>query len=374
MNPGPPALLGPYISREVNLTASLNGSILEVNAAGLRLLGWSTQELQARSFLDLVHADDRQQTSDALALSSAECRPVDLVNRCLHKDTTHSLISWRAMVDKDVLYTSGLEMEANPKTSEALFEAQEALRQMQKMEALGQLTGSIAHDLNNHLQNVVAALELTRRMIASGRSAETERFIKNAIAAAQNAATLTQRVRGFARRHALRPESLAMGDVIAAMDDLMRRSLPQSIRLDVDVAADLENCTCDRNEAEAAILHLLLNACDAMPDGGIIVLRGKNVAAIDAGNDTERNRRSGPHICLELIDCGRGMTSTVVAHAFDAFYTTKPAGLGAGLGLTMVQRFVQRNDGALKITSEPGKGTTVAIYLPADAPLSCAPL
>lgn len=245
-------------------------------------------------------------------------------------------------------------------------QAQDALRQAQKMEAVGQLTGGIAHDFNNMLTGIIGGLDLIQRYIQSGRHNETQRFIDAAVTSANRAAALTHRLLAFARRQPLNLKQVELNALIDSMHDLLIRTLGSHIQIEAHLQADLWPAYSDDNQLESALLNLVINARDAMPDGGTLRISTSNVLL-------ERSRQvgdlaAGRYVTLNVIDSGCGMTPKVLASAFEPFFTTKPIGQGTGLGLSMIYGFARQAGGHLQITSEPGAGTEVRLYLPtADA-------
>ncbi|KQT76814.1 hypothetical protein ASG51_07370 [Methylobacterium sp. Leaf465] len=237
------------------------------------------------------------------------------------------------------------------------------LRQSQKMEALGQLTGGLAHDFNNMLAIVIGNLSLLKRRLERGERA-VERYAEQALKAADRAATLTHRLLAFARKQPLAPEAIACNRLIAAMSDLLRRSLGESIRIETVAAPDLWTTKADANQLENAILNLAVNACDAMPKGGRLVIETDNVHLDETYAARNPGVPAGPYVLVALTDSGGGMPPDVAAKAFDPFFTTKPVGQGTGLGLSQVYGFVRQSGGHVAIYSEPGRGTTVRLYLP----------
>jgi PAS domain S-box-containing protein len=244
-------------------------------------------------------------------------------------------------------------------------QAEEALRQAQKMEAVGHLTGGIAHDFNNLLTGIQGSLELVNKRIAAGRVAEVERFTLAAISAAGRAAALTQRLLAFARRQPLVPKRVEGNQLVAEMEDLLRRSLGPEIDLKMAFADGLWPTLCDPNQLENAILNLAINARDAMPDGGRLTIETLNSdldprdAASQAGEV-----KAGDYVCFVVSDTGSGMGPEVIARAFEPFFTTKPTGQGTGLGLSMLYGFVKQSEGHVRVESEPGHGTIFRLYLP----------
>jgi PAS domain S-box-containing protein len=237
--------------------------------------------------------------------------------------------------------------------------AEDALRQSQKMEAVGQLTGGIAHDFNNMLAAVVGSLDLLSRRLPEG-DARLRRYVDAAQEGAQRAAGLTQRLLAFSRQQPLRPETLDAGHLVAGMTDLLRHSLGSDIRLETLLHPDPSPVFADRNQLESVILNLAVNARDAMPEGGRLTIAIGRAEAGEAGDRTA----DGEFVRIAVSDSGSGMAPEIAARAFDPFFTTKPVGKGTGLGLSQVYGFVRQSGGQVRLETEPGRGTTVRLYLP----------
>jgi len=256
-----------------------------------------------------------------------------------------------------------LEQRVEERT-EQLMQTQDALRQAQKMEAVGQLTGGIAHDFNNLLAGVTGNLEMLERRLADGRTDGLHRFIDSAQGAARRAATLTQRLLAFSRRQMLDPRAVDVNRLVAGMEDLIRRSVGPDVELEVRGAPAIWTTRVDPSQLENSLLNLCINARDAMtPDGGRLTIETANVG-LDEREARTRGMAPGEYVSLCVSDTGAGMTREVQARAFDPFFTTKPLGKGTGLGLSMVYGFVRQSGGHVSIKSEPGQGTTVQLYLP----------
>jgi signal transduction histidine kinase/CheY-like chemotaxis protein len=243
-----------------------------------------------------------------------------------------------------------------------------ALRQSLKMEAVGQLTGGLAHDFNNLLAGISGSLELMRTRIAQGRTSEIGRYIEAAMVSIERAAALTHRMLAFSRRQTLDPKPTDVNRLVASMEDLVRRTVGPGIRVEIKPAVGLWPTLCDPNQLENALLNLVINARDAMPDGGHLLIGTANLVRPD-GPGTLRavpaeKIPAGDYVVLFVTDTGVGMTPDVIARAFDPFYTTKPTGQGTGLGLSMIYGFVQQSGGHVLLHSEHGQGTTVTICLP----------
>ncbi|WP_336487492.1 ATP-binding protein [Methylobacterium nigriterrae] len=258
--------------------------------------------------------------------------------------------------------TETLEQRVTERTAE-LMRTEEALRQSQKMEAVGQLTGGIAHDFNNLLAGISGSLELMQTRLAQGRLTDLDRYMTAAQGAAKRAAALTHRLLAFSRRQTLDPRPTNVNALIHGMEDLIRRTVGPSVQIEVVGAAGLWPALVDPNQLENALLNLCINARDAMPDGGRITIETAN-KWLDERAARERELPPGQYLSLCVTDTGSGMTPDVIARAFDPFFTTKPTGQGTGLGLSMIYGFARQTGGQVRIYSEVGHGTTMCLYLP----------
>jgi len=255
-----------------------------------------------------------------------------------------------------------LEQQVTERT-EALRRNEEALRQSQKMEAVGQLTGGVAHDFNNLLQIIIGNLETLQRALGDD-SGRLQRSAANAMKGATRAATLTQRLLAFSRRQPLDPKPVNINSLVGGVSELLQRTLGEAIIIESVQAAGLWQVEIDANELESAILNLAVNARDAMPEGGKLTIETAN-AHIDEGYAASHAEVvPGQYVVVSVSDAGTGMDAETLAAAFEPFFTTKPVGKGTGLGLSQVYGFVKQSGGHVKIYSELGQGTTVKIYLP----------
>jgi PAS domain S-box-containing protein len=243
-------------------------------------------------------------------------------------------------------------------------DAEAALRQSQKMEAVGQLTGGIAHDFNNLLTIISGNVDTARRALASNETARVGRALANALQGAERAATLTQRLLAFSRRQPLAPKPIDADRLVAGMSDLLNRALGETIQLEVVSTPGLWRTEADPNQLENAILNLAVNARDAMPKGGKLTIETANANLDKQYSATHAEVAPGDYVVIAVTDTGLGMSRETLARVFDPFFTTKEVGKGTGLGLSMVYGFVKQSGGHVKIYSEPGEGTTVRIYLP----------
>jgi PAS domain S-box-containing protein len=240
---------------------------------------------------------------------------------------------------------------------------EEQLRQAQKMEAVGQLTGGLAHDFNNLLQGITGALDRVQHRVAAGRTDDIDRFLKAAAESANRAAALTHRLLAFSRRQTLDPKPTDVNRLIGGMEDLISRTMGPAVSVNVIGAAGLWPVRVDPSQLESSLLNLCINARDAMPDGGKLIVETSN-KWMDARAARERDLLPGQYVSLCVTDNGSGMEPHVIEHAFDPFFTTKPLGQGTGLGLSMIYGFVRQSGGQVRVYSEVGKGTTICLYFP----------
>jgi PAS domain S-box-containing protein len=239
-------------------------------------------------------------------------------------------------------------------------QAEETLRHAQKMDAIGQLTGGIAHDFNNMLTGVLGALDLIQRRIAAGRIEEIDRYIVAATTSANRAAALTHRLLAYARRQSLNNSDVDVNAMVQSMEELVRRTTGESIQLQTRLCEELPFTHTDEHQLENALLNLVINARDAMPEGGHLIISSETVSV----SAHSAPLPAGEYVRLTVQDSGCGMPGDVLARAFDPFFTTKPIGQGTGLGLSMVYGFVKQTGGQVMIDSVEGEGTSIHLYLP----------
>jgi PAS domain S-box-containing protein len=352
------------LSSDVMLVTDFSGAIESANPAWKTLFGWEEHELIGRNIFDLTHPDDIEDAKKAFALDAWQHAPVKVETRHRHRDGSYLCLSWRTVAGELSIHAVGRDITAEREQAEALQAAEAALRQAQKMEAVGQLTGGIAHDFNNLLQGITGSLDLAEIRLSQNRATDVERFLAAARASCNRAAALTHRLLAFSRRQPLDPKPVQANPLIASMDDLLRRTMGEHIEIALHLDAKLWLTLCDPNQLESAILNLAINARDAMPDGGRLTIETCNteISVLEAARRPEL--KPGPYICVAVTDTGTGMTDSVIAQAFDPFYTTKPMGQGTGLGLSMIYGFIRQSEGDARIFSELGRGTTVKLFLP----------
>ncbi|KTC11948.1 histidine kinase [Pseudomonas marginalis ICMP 9505] len=256
-----------------------------------------------------------------------------------------------------------LEQQVEERTAQ-LRSNEEALRQSQKMEAVGQLTGGIAHDFNNMLTGIIGSLELLRRRISRGKLDDLDGLIDLGVTSANRAAGLTHRLLAFSRRQSLDSKPVELNQLVSSMGELLQRSINESIQLDMRLAAQLWTAEADPNQLESALLNLVINARDAMPNGGQLVVETTNRHLDSVFTAAYGTLEPGDYVELSVSDNGCGIPENLMARVFDPFFTTKPIGQGTGLGLSMIYGFARQSHGHVTIHSEVDKGTTVSLFLP----------
>jgi PAS domain S-box-containing protein len=349
-----------------DLLGALNsqGYFETANPAWESVLGWTEAEVVSMSIFELLHPDDLEHTRAGFELTQVGQPALRFANRYRCKDGSYRWISWIGIPEDGYVYCTGRDVTAERAAEVELAAAQEALRQSQKMETIGQLTGGIAHDFNNLLTGIIGSLDIVRRRMAAGRLDEVPRFMDAATAAAQRAGALTLRLLAFARRQSLDIRPNDINRLVANMEDLLHRTLGEHVELKCSLAANLWPAFTDANQLESAVLNLAINARDAMPDGGRLTIETANLQLDAAYTSGQDDVDAGDYVMIGVSDTGFGMAAEVVAKAIDPFFTTKPVGEGTGLGLSMVYGFAKQTRGHLRIYSEVGHGTTVKLYLP----------
>lgn len=265
------------------------------------------------------------------------------------------------LLPQAMLLPSPLQLRA---AYQALHEAREHLHQSQKMEAVGQLTGGIAHDINNMLQGISGSLELLELRVGQNRLTELDTYIKAARRATGSAASLTQRMLAFARRQTLSPQVIEPDSLVKDLSELLRRSLTPAVELVLDLHDGQWLAHCDRNQLESTLLNLAINARDAMPRGGRLTISTAERRLSHNDLKNESDVEPGDYIEIVVADNGQGMPPEVMERAFEPFFTTKPVGQGTGLGLSQVYGFVRQSGGFVRLESAANEGTTVRLYLP----------
>jgi PAS domain S-box-containing protein len=249
----------------------------------------------------------------------------------------------------------------------------EALRQSQKMEAIGQLTGGLAHDFNNMLTGVIGSLDLIRRFLESGKTQQVMRYLDAAETSAQRAAALTARLLAFGRRQSLDIRPTDVNALVCGMEELLRRTLGEQVDMAIDLADGLPPASTDANQLENALLNLCINARDAMPQGGHLTIETTTMELETGFAQAGEDLHPGNYVVLSVSDDGQGMSAETMTKVFEPFFTTKPIGQGTGLGLSMIYGFLKQSGGHVRIYSELGKGTSVKLFVPcSEAPVAAS--
>lgn len=345
------------ISQDILLVCDYDGVITAINPSAERLLGWTEDEMVGKSLTEFVHPDEVAATSAEVAKITTSMSTLAFENRYRTKGGDYRLLDWTAVPDAGRIHAVGRDITDHRAT-------EDALRQSQKMEAVGQLTGGIAHDFNNLLQGITGSLDIMDSRLAQGRTDDLVRWLSGAKTSAGRAAALTHRLLAFSRRQPLDPRAVRANPLIGSMEDMLRRTLSENVDLELVLAGGLWTTRCDPNQLESAILNLAINARDAMPEGGKLVIETCNAHLDSAYAARQRDVKPGQYVCICVTDTGVGMSKDTIARAFEPFFTTKPLGQGTGLGLSMIYGFARQSEGYARIYSEEGRGTTVKIYLP----------
>jgi PAS domain S-box-containing protein len=345
------------------------GNITSWNAGAERIKGYAPDEIIGQHFSKFYTEEDRVGGLPAKSLATAarEGR-YEKEGWRVRKDgsrfVAHVIIDairndagvviGYAKVTRDI--TERIRAQAE------LQQAQQTLFHVQKLESIGQLTGGVAHDFNNLLTAILGSLDLLRKRLPSDPRAQM--LLGNAVAAAERGSVLTQRMLSFARRQELRLNPVDLSTLVADMKDLMERSIGPSIQIRLNVDPALPSMQTDSNQLESALLNLVLNARDALPRGGQITISGNETWA---GPNDARGLRIGHFVALTVADNGTGMDEATLARATEPFFTTKGVGKGTGLGLSMVHGLAEQSGGKLQITSTPGAGTRIDVWLPVSS-------
>jgi PAS domain S-box-containing protein len=347
-----------------------DGHVTNWNAGAARIKGYAEHEIVGEHFSRFYLPEDAEAGIPRIAVDQAL------------RDGRYESEGWRVRKDGTRFWASAIidaihdddgaligfakitrDLTERRATQLELEEAREQFFQAQKMEAVGQLTGGLAHDFNNMLTGISGSLELLRVRIAQGRLSDLDRYITSAQGATSRAAALTHRLLAFARRQTLDPKPTDANRLISTMEDLVQRTVGPQVKVESVLAIGLWLTLCDPNQLESALLNLCINARDAMPEGGQLTVETANTW-LDERGARERDMESGQYVAICVSDTGTGMSPDILARAFDPFYTTKPVGEGTGLGLSMVYGFARQSGGQVRLYSEIGNGTTVRLYLP----------
>jgi len=345
------------LSLDMLCIAGIDGYFKRVNPAWEATLGWTTKELLATPWLDFVHPDDRQPALDATTqLADRGTKLIGFENRYRCRDGTYRTLLWTAapFEEEGRIYAAARDITARKK-----LEAQ--FLHSQKMEAVGRLAGGVAHDFNNVLSVVLSYTDLMLEDLKAGDPLRKD--VTEIHQAGQRATELTRQLLAFSRQHVLQPQIVDLNDVIADMEKMLRRLIREDVELVVTPAAHLGTVRVDPGQLEQIVMNIVVNARDAMPDGGTISIETANVEIDDEHARDHIDVRAGRYVRLAVADTGIGMDAGTRARVFEPFFTTKKHE-GTGLGLSTVYGIVQQSGGTVSVDSELGHGTTFKLYFP----------
>jgi two-component system cell cycle sensor histidine kinase/response regulator CckA len=344
-----------------------DGSIIFANRAWMETLGYTESELLELNLFNIIHPDSQAHCMELFskvmsgeAVDNIEITFITKDGRSIHIEGTATP---RRLGDK-IISSQGIFRDVTERRAaeEALRKTEEQLRQAQKMEAIGRLAGGVAHDFNNLLTVITVSTNMLLREMSEGDTKLQD--IQEIKKAAERAASLTRQLLVFSRRQIAEPEVLDLNTVISDMDRMLLRILGEDIRLETVLEAELQAVKVDRANVEQVIMNLIVNARDAMPDGGSLVVRTENVAFGKGDSPGIPEAKSGRFVRLSVTDSGVGMSKEITEHIFEPFFTTKAKGKGTGLGLSTVYGIIKQSEGWINVYSEPGRGSTFKIYLP----------
>ena len=366
------------LSRDLLAVMRFDTTVVALNPAWEEVLGWPREELLNAPLWSLVHSDDLSATqaeTERLRRGNVTDR---FVNRMQHRDGSFRWLSWTAVPEAGMTYAAARDITseiaavdklaaANRELTEQIKERERieaTLQQMQRLEAVGQLTAGVAHDFNNLLTVILTSASFLKNDLERGaplaKSLSRLQYIQES---GERGATLTSQLLAFARRQQLAPKAVDLNDTLVSLLSLLHSTLGGSVTIETDTRAGLWHALVDPTQIEMIILNLAINARDAMGSGGCLTLRTDN-AVITAPAERAEEPGPGEYVVLSVEDTGSGMTDEVLQKAFEPFFTTKEVGKGSGLGLAQVFGFAKQSGGGARIETELGAGTTVMVYLP----------
>ncbi|MBV8168390.1 MAG: response regulator, partial [Alphaproteobacteria bacterium] len=347
-------------SADLVLVVDRAGVYVHVSPSSLPILGHRPEDMIGRNGVEFVHPDDLELTRAELRKTRRTGQTCHFEARYAHKDGRAVSLAWAGLwseTDQRYFFTGRDMTERNA--------AEAQLRQAQKMEVVGQLTGGVAHDFNNLLGVVVGNLDLLKERVDAATDAESVELLGEALDAALRGADVTRQLLAFSRRQPLQPKRVDPNQTVRTMAKLLRRAIGAAIEVRLVLPDDVWPVLIDPAQLESALLNLAVNARDAMPQGGTLTIETAN-CTFDTDDDAAAyiDRPAGDYLVVAVSDTGSGMPPEIVARAFEPFFSTKGVGKGTGLGLSMVYGFVKQSGGDARIYSEPGRGTTIRLYLP----------
>jgi PAS domain S-box-containing protein len=363
------------LSEDLLVAAAYDARLLRVSPSWTRLFGYSEAELLSLDYQTIIHPDDISASMARLQEMRRTRMPVRFENRIRAADGRYHWIAWTLSPDpnRDMIIGTGRDVTGDKAAREEIAQANRELRaqieerqrieadllQMQRLEAVGQLTSGVAHDFNNLLTVVTGAVELIDH---DPDHPATSRRLGMIRTAAARGATLTGQLLAFARKQRLEPKPIDLNEAVLNMNELLRGTLGGAIRLEIVLKPDLWSALADQAQLEMVVLNLAINARDAMPMGGALTIETTN-ATLGPPRSTHEPE-AGEYVAIAVTDAGTGMPPDVLEHAFEPFFTTKGPGKGSGLGLAQVYGFAKQSGGGVRIVSQPGEGTSIKVYLP----------
>ncbi len=342
--------------------ANMEGTFLRLNPEWERVLGYRTDELVGRNFVDLVHPQDVPATVETVSRLEDQQHVFNFQNRYLAKDGTYRWIEWRSAPAGRHIYAAARDVTDRHLAEEANARLEMQVRQAQKMESVGRLAGGVAHDFNNMLGAILGNAELALEALALDDPIRGE--LLEIQVAAQQSAALTRQLLAFARKSDTKPTLLNLNDTVHEMLPMVQRLIGAAVQLTWQPGANLWPVAVDPAQLDQALVNLCLNARDAIADVGVITIGTENRVVDDAFCASHADAVPGDFVVVRVSDTGAGMAPEVLEHLFEPFFTTKGVGAGTGLGLATVYGYVQQNGGFVTVTSELGRGSTLEIYLP----------
>jgi len=344
-------------SQDLVLVTDTQGNFVQVSPSSMTILGYEPAEMIGHSAVDFIYPDDLESTRQEMRSARRGRHMRNFETRYVHKDGRVVMLSWMGAWSEPVRrhFFVGRDL-TDKQAAEAQF------RQAQKMEAVGQLTGGIAHDFNNILTVITGTIGILAEAVED--NPQLTAIAKMIDDAAERGASLTKHLLAFARKQPLQPRQVDVNTLVLETAKLLRPTLGEQIQINPLLAQDAWTALVDPNQLATAILNLSLNARDAMPAGGKLVLETNNVYLDEGYADMHNDVTVGNYVMIAVSDTGTGIPADNLERVFDPFFTTKEVGKGTGLGLSMVFGFVKQSNGHIKIYSEEGHGTTVKVYLP----------
>jgi PAS domain S-box-containing protein len=346
------------VSEDLFAVSNFEGYFLSMNPAWTRLLGWSEDEIKSMHVSELRHPDDAAHSMAGRQQLARGVPTVRMENRFRHKDGTWRWIQWTMTENNGLIYVAGRHVTAEKEAAAALERAQRQAAHLQKMEAIGQLTGGVAHDFNNLLMIVSGHAQNLKLRLTEAKDVRAVQAIEMAAMRGEN---LTRQLLSFSRTLPLDPMVISPAETVHALRDVLAGSMHVNIEFSIDVPSTTWPIRVDKSELELALVNLVVNARDAMPESGRLSISARNVG-LEAGDNPEG--LTGDVVALTVADSGGGIPPDLLSRVVEPFFTTKSPDKGTGLGLSQVYGFARRSGGTVAIASEPGRGTKVTIYLP----------